>query len=95
MPQGGVRGQNLGHLRFFSCFYFSYVKTGTALFRVDFLSVTSDCRVQYVPEVKMKDIMKDIFFAFLSFVESFVVEQGNFFLYSFLYEFRNDFLEGG
>ena len=27
MPQGGSRGQNLGHLRFFFCFYFSCVES--------------------------------------------------------------------
>ena len=47
MPQGGARGQNLGHLKksfFFFAFIFllcnqSYLKV---LFRVDFLPVTSD-----------------------------------------------------
>ena len=66
MPQPGARGQNLGHLKksFFFAFIFllcnqSYVKN-RYYFRVDFLPVTSDCRV---------------FFCFLSFAESFVVEQ--------------------
>ena len=53
MPQGGARGQNLGHLKksflFFFCFYFSLMKSiifkEKVLFRVDFLPVTSDSRV--------------------------------------------------
>ena len=46
MLQGGARGQNLGHLFFFFfCFYFSRMGS-FILFRIDFLSVTSDCRVQ-------------------------------------------------
>ena len=56
MPGGGARGQNLEHLRiffsslFFSCmelFIFeSFVFEQKALYRADFLSVTSDYRVQ-------------------------------------------------
>ena len=51
MPQGGARGQNLEHLRtFFGCFYFSFMDSFVfkqqVLFRVDFLSVTFDHRVQ-------------------------------------------------
>ena len=48
MLQGGARGQNLGHL-FFFCFYFSkgiIQFKQQLLFRIDFLSVTSDCSVQ-------------------------------------------------
>ena len=52
MPQGGVRGQNLGHLKksiFFFGFIFllcnqSYLKNRYYRFRVDFLLVTSDYR---------------------------------------------------
>ena len=51
MPQGGARGQNLEHLIiFFFCFYFSFMDSFVfrqhVLFRVDFLSVTLDHRVQ-------------------------------------------------
>ena len=48
MPQGGAWGQNLGHLRNFFCFSFmkSLVFKQQVLFRVNFLSVTSDHRVQ-------------------------------------------------
>ena len=56
MPGGGARGQNIEHLRifflilFFSCmelFIFeSFVFEQKALYRADFLSVTSDYRVQ-------------------------------------------------
>ena len=48
MPQGGARGQNLGHLKksyFFLLLFFSYVIIifkEQVLFRVDFLHVTSD-----------------------------------------------------
>ena len=50
MPQGGARGQNLGHLKIiFFCFYFSLMYSiifkEQVLFRVDFLPVTSDSRV--------------------------------------------------
>ena len=65
MPQGGARGQNLGHLKFFFSFYFSLMLSiifkEQILLRVDFLPLTSDSRV--------------FFFAFLSFAGSFVVEQ--------------------
>ena len=51
MPQGGARGQNLGHLKksFFFAFIFllcnqSYFNKEHVLFRVDILSVTSDSR---------------------------------------------------
>ena len=51
MPQGGARGQNLGHLKksfFLFCFYFSLMQSiifkEQVLFRVDFLPVTSDSR---------------------------------------------------
>ena len=50
MPQGGARGQNLGHLKksIFFCFYFalmlSIIFKEQVLFRVDFLPVTSDSR---------------------------------------------------
>ena len=49
MPQGGARGQNLGHLKnFFFCFYFSLMYSiifkEQVLFRVNFLPVTSDSR---------------------------------------------------
>ena len=49
MPQGGARGQNLGHLKIiFFCFYFSLMYSiifkEQVLFRVDFLPVTSDSR---------------------------------------------------
>ena len=67
MPQGGARGQILGHLKksFFFYFFFllcnqAYLKNRYPL-RVDLVPVTSDSRV--------------FFFAFLSFAESFVVEQ--------------------
>ena len=47
VPQGGARGQNLGHLNFFLLLYFSlmlsFVFKKQVLFRVDFLSVNSDC----------------------------------------------------
>ena len=47
MPQVGARFQNLGHVNFFLLFYFSlmqsFVFKEQVLFRVDFLSVTSDC----------------------------------------------------
>ena len=50
MPWGGARGQNLGHLRIFFCFYFSFMDSFVfeqkVLFRVYFLSVTSVYRVQ-------------------------------------------------
>ena len=48
MPQGGARGQNLEHLFFllFSSFMDSFVLRQYVLFRVDFLSVTLDHRVQ-------------------------------------------------
>ena len=54
MLWGGARDQNLGHLRyfflFFFCFYFSFLESFVfeqkVLFRVDFLSVTADHRVQ-------------------------------------------------
>ena len=51
MPQGGARGQNLGHLKksIFFWFYFSLMYSiifkEQVLFRVDFLPVTSDSRV--------------------------------------------------
>ena len=49
MPWGGARGQNLGHLRTFFCFYFSFMESFVfeqkVLFMVSFLSVTSDYRV--------------------------------------------------
>ena len=52
MPQGGARGQNLGHLIFFICFYFSLMLSimfkDQVLFRVDFLPVTSDSRVFFL-----------------------------------------------
>ena len=53
MPQGGDRGQNLGHLKNCCCVVvflllsFSYVSfklKEQVLFRVDYLLVTSDCR---------------------------------------------------
>ena len=47
MPQGGARGQNLGHLNFLLPYFFSlmlsFVFKEHVLFRVDFLSMTSDC----------------------------------------------------
>ena len=52
VPPGGVRGQNLEHLRFFFDFFaFNFLNAIIQLkqqvpFRNDFLSVTSDCRVQ-------------------------------------------------
>ena len=50
MSQGGARGQNLEHLIIFFCFYFSFMDSFVfrqhVLFRVDFLSVTLDHRVQ-------------------------------------------------
>ena len=52
MAQDGTRSQNLGHIRFFFliCFYFSFMESFVfeqqVLFRVDFLSVTLDQRVQ-------------------------------------------------
>ena len=48
MLQGGARGQNLGYL-FFSTFIFlnGIIQfKQQILFRIDFPSVTSDCRVQ-------------------------------------------------
>ena len=52
MPQGGARGQNLKHLGIFFLlllisFMDSFVFKQQVLFRVDFLSVTLDHRVQY------------------------------------------------
>ena len=53
MPWGGARGQNLGHLGFFLIFPFSFHSRNhlylnkSLLFRVYFLSVTSDYMVQY------------------------------------------------
>ena len=49
MPQGGARGQNLGHLKIsFFCFNFSLMQSiifkEQVLFRVDFLPVTSNSR---------------------------------------------------
>ena len=49
VPQGGARGQNLGHLKrsfFFFAFIFllSIIFKEQVLFRVDFLPVTSDSR---------------------------------------------------
>ena len=75
MPQGGARGQNLGHLKksLFLLLFFSYVINRIkeqVLFRVDFLPVTSDSR---------------FFFAFLSFAESFVVEQQTLFGVNFIH----------
>ena len=58
MPWGGARGQNLEHLRFFFSFTFFFLVWNysylnhlykfeqKALYRADFLSVTSDYRVQ-------------------------------------------------
>ena len=52
MHRGAAKGQNLGHVRifFFLCFYFSFMESFVfeqkALYRADFLSVTSDYRVQ-------------------------------------------------
>ena len=59
MPQGGARGQNLGHLKksFFFVYFsimLSIIFKEQVLFRVDFLPVTSDSR---------------FFFAFLSFAD--------------------------
>ena len=49
-PQGGARGQNLEHLLiFFFGFYFSFMDSFVfrhVLFRIDFLSVTLDHRIQ-------------------------------------------------
>ena len=47
MLQGGAKGQNGGHL--FFCFYFflnGIIQFKQVLFRIYFLSVISDCRVQ-------------------------------------------------
>ena len=61
MPWGAAKGQNLGHLRTFFFFFFffalfsfmkSFVFEQKVLFRVYFLSVTSDYRVQY-PRVEL------------------------------------------
>ena len=61
MPQGGARSQNLGHLKNYFFFAFIFLLCNQSyLKKVDFLPVTSDSR---------------FFFAFLSFAESFVVEQ--------------------
>ena len=52
MSQGGARGQNLEHfiISFFFCFSFSFMDSFVfrqhVLFRIDFLSVTLDHRVQ-------------------------------------------------
>ena len=50
MSQGSARGQNLEHLIVFFFFYFSFIDSFVfrqhVLFRVDFLSVTLDHRVQ-------------------------------------------------
>ena len=54
MHRGGAKGQNLGHLRiyiyFFLYFHFSFMESFVfeqkALYLADFLSVTSDYRVQ-------------------------------------------------
>ena len=59
MPWGGAMGQNLGHLRFFFfflLFFFSFMESfifeQKVLFRVGFISLTSDHRVQY-PRVRL------------------------------------------
>ena len=51
MPQGGARGQNLGHLKksfffllLFFCYVINHIFKEQVLFRVDFLPVTSDSR---------------------------------------------------
>ena len=49
MLQGGTRGQNLGHLFFFLLLFFlnGIIQfKQQVLFRIDFLSATSDWRVQ-------------------------------------------------
>ena len=54
MPWGGARAKNLGHLRIYFfllfCFYFSFMESFVfeqkVQSRVNFLSVTSDYRVQ-------------------------------------------------
>ena len=51
MPGGGARGQNLEHLRIFFFFHFifeSFVFEQKTLYMTDFLSVTSDYRVQCI-----------------------------------------------
>ena len=77
MPQGGARGQHLEHFRIYIYIYiyiFSFMDSCVfkqqVLFRVDFLSVTLDHRVQ-CPRVglgvKIQDILKIIFFLLLFF----------------------------
>ena len=68
MPQGGVRGQNLGHLKK-KTFFFAFI----------FLS----CNQSYLKNRYYSGLtfslrlltLGVVFFAFLSFAESFVVEQ--------------------
>ena len=50
MPQGGTRGQNLGHLKIFFCFCFILLLCNQSYLKnIDYsgltLPVTSDCRV--------------------------------------------------
>ena len=51
MLHGGARVQNLGHLLFFFTFFFlngiiQFKQQVHILLKIDFLSETSDCRVQ-------------------------------------------------
>ena len=52
MLLGGARGQNLGHLFFLLLIFLNgtvqFKQQVHVLFRIDFLSATSDCRVQYL-----------------------------------------------
>ena len=47
MPQGGAKGQNLGHLRFF-CLYFSCMESFNLnnMYCLRYFSLTSDRKVQ-------------------------------------------------
>ena len=61
MPQGGARGQNLGHLKYLLFFAFIFLLSNQSYLKNRYYSgLTSDSR---------------FFFYFLSSVESFVVEQ--------------------
>ena len=75
MPQGGARGQNLGHLKKSFFFAFNFLLCNQSYLKNRYysgltFSLTSDSR---------------FFFAFLSFAESFVVEQQTLFGVDFIH----------
>ena len=95
MPQAGARGQNLEHLRIFviCCFHFSF--TDLFVFKnIYYLWLTFSLSLLTVgfsaPRLGYRSKCRtslQFCFAFLSFVESFVVEQHV--LYSSLSDFRH------